>query len=70
MKVRTKRRQLHYFGLRAGLLIVCANLIACGQLGPLYLPGEGDNDSEQTETTSSSDTTAEEQDNDDGPGDL
>ncbi len=69
MNVRTTGQQSRIRSLALGLLLICANLTACGQLGPLYLPGN-DEDTAPATTTSTDESATQERDNDDKPDGL
>ena len=69
MNVLTTGQQSRIRSLALCLLLICANLTACGQIGPLYLPGER-NDDKTPAATTTGESDPEERDNDDKPDGL
>jgi predicted small lipoprotein YifL len=70
MTILTAGRQLFSSVLALCLLVACANLTGCGQIGPLYLPDDNPGDNPPAATTAAGESDSEERDNDDKPDGL
>ncbi len=69
MNVRTAGQSSRSRTLALCMLVICTKLTACGQLGPLYLPGDSE-DTAPAASTSTDESATEERDNDDKPDGL